>query len=139
MANIRINRVKETIEITKAFAKKAEQFKSAEYNELREAMKDNEGFSVVVKGAPKKDVHKGLTFDYMKQYIENKGNEELMEEFNTLTKNSDGIRTESYGKVREWFLTSFPEIDEVINANNEARKAIFEKVKARKAEMAKTA
>lgn len=136
MANITINNSKREIVITKAFAKKAEEFKSDAYNELKEAKADNPTYKVVVRKAPKRDNHKGLTFDFMEKYI-SKHDEEglLMEEFKTITKNEDGIQSMSYGEVKEWFLVSFPEVDEIFNRREE----ISKRVKAKKDEMKKSA
>lgn len=129
---MRINFNAKTIEITKAFAKKAEQFKSDEYNELREAKLENPNFKVVVKKTSKKETHKGLTFDYMRKYIEKHDEEGLLkEEFEAITKNEDGIQSMSYGKVREWFLVNFPEVDELYKRREE----ISKRVKAKKAEL----
>ena len=135
MSNIKINNAKRTIVITKAFAKKAEEFRSDEYYELREAKNDNPTFKVVVNKAPKRDYMKGLTFDFMKQYVVKKGNEELLNEFETLTKNDDGFRSMSYGEVKEWFLVHFPEVIEIFKQREE----ISKKVKAKKEELKKVA
>ena len=70
MSTIRINNSKREIVITKAFAKKAEQFKSDEYYELKEAKADNPTYKVVVRKAPKADHHSGMDYDYMRKYIE---------------------------------------------------------------------
>ena len=136
MANIKINNSNRTIVITKAFAKEAETFKSEAYIALKEAKADNPTYSVVVRKAPKRDTHKGLTFDFMKKYI-SKHDEDgtLMEEFEAITKNEDGIQSMSYGEVKEWFLVSFPEVDEIFNRREE----ISKRVKAKKAEMKKSA
>jgi len=41
----------------------------------------------------------------------------------------------SYGEVREWFLVSFPEVDEIYKRREE----ISKRVKAKKAELKKVA
>ena len=136
MANITIDRTNRTIVITKAFDKKAQQFKSAEYNALREAMNDNEGFEVVVKSAPRRDSHKGLTFKYMEKYLEKHEKRELLAEFKLLTNNKNGNQSETYGKVKEWFLHTNPEFDEAVQKNKEAKVIILSRVKEEKAELA---
>lgn len=136
MANIRINTSKREIVITKAFAKKAEQFRSDEYNELRDAKLENPNFKVVVKKSSKKETHKGLTFEFMSKYIEKHDENGLLkEEFDAITKNEDGIQSMSYGEVKEWFLVSFPEVDEIYKRREE----ISNRVKAKKAELKKVA
>ena len=136
MSNITIDRTNETIVITKAFDKKAQQFKSAEYNALREAMNDNVGFKVVVKSAPRKDSYKGLTFKYMEKYLERYEKTELLAEFKLLTNNKNGNQSETYGKVKEWFLHTNPEFDEAVKKNKEAKDVILSRVKEEKADMA---
>ena len=137
MSTIKINDAKRTIEITKAFAKKAEQFKSDEYNELREAKMENPTYKVVVNKASKRDDHTGLTYDFMRESLSKNAAENgtIMDEFETITKNEDGIRAMSYGEVREWFLYTFPEVDEIFKRREE----ISKRVKAAKAEMQKAA
>lgn len=143
MANIRINNTKREIVITKAFAKKAEQFRSDEYYELREAKNDNPTFKVVVNKASKRDTMKGLTFKFIKQYVEKNGTEAQMDEFETMTKNEDGIQSMSYGEVKEWFIVSFPEVVEIFKQREDISKKVKEaklaQQKARIAELAKAA
>ena len=143
MANIRINNTKREIVITKAFAKKAEQFRSDEYYELREAKNDNPTFKVVVNKAAKRDTMKGLTFKFIKQYVEKNGTEAQMDEFETMTKNEDGIQSMSYGEVKEWFIVSFPEVVEIFKQREDISKKVKEaklaQQKARIAELAKAA
>lgn len=143
MANIRINNTKREIVITKAFAKKAEQFKSDEYYELREAKNDNPTYKVVVSKSAKRDSMKGLTFAFMKQYVEKNGTEAQMVEFETMTKNEDGIQSMSYGEVKEWFLVNFSEVVEIFKQREEISKKVKEaklaQQKAKIAELAKAA
>lgn len=116
MSTIRINNSKREIVITKAFAKKAEQFKSDEYYELKEAKADNPTYKVVVRKAPKRDTLKGLNYDFMKQYIERHDDEDgtAMAEFTKMTvKDEDKLSTLSYGEVKKWFLAKYPAICEV--------------------------
>ena len=143
MANIKINNTKREIVITKAFAKKAEQFRSDEYYELREVKNDNPTFKVVVNKASKRDTMKGLTFKFIKQYVEKNGTEAQMDEFETMTKNEDGIQSMSYGEVKEWFIVSFPEVVEIFKQREDISKKVKEaklaQQKARIAELAKVA
>ena len=62
-----------TLTMTKAFYKKAGVVGSREYYELRKAMKENEGFEIVFKGADKR-TYKGLTFEKMADYIRTQPN-----------------------------------------------------------------
>ena len=143
MANIRINNTKREIVITKAFAKEAEKFRSDAYYELKEAKTDNPTYKVVVNKSAKRDSMKGLTFKFMKQYVEKNGTEAQMDEFETMTKNEDGIQSMSYGEVKEWFIVSFPEVVEIFKQREEISKKVKEaklaQQQARIAELAKAA
>ena len=115
---MRINYINGTIEITKAFAKKASSPKSEEYAMLKEVRKDNPTFNVVVVAATKrtkKNSLKGLNYDFMKQYIERHDTDDqaAMVEFKKMTvKDDDNLATKSYGEVKKWFLEQYPEICE---------------------------
>lgn len=112
----KVNFNNNTIEITKAFAKKAANPMSAEFKELMELRNNLEGFEVVVKASvkrTKKDTLKGLNYDFMRQYIERHDDENnsRMVEFERITvKNDDTLATKSYGEVKRWFLEEFPEV-----------------------------
>ena len=114
--NAKVNFNNNTIEITKAFAKKAANPMSAEFKELMELRNNLEGFEVVVKASvkrTKKDTLKGLNYDFMRQYIERHDDENnsRMVEFERITvKNDDTLATKSYGEVKRWFLEEFPEV-----------------------------
>lgn len=115
---MRINYMNNTIEITKAFANKASNPKNEEYAELMELRKDNPNYKVVVVAAAKrtkKNALKGLSYDFMKQYIERHDTEDqsIMAAFNRKTvKSEDHLNTQSYGEVKKWFLEQYPEICE---------------------------
>ena len=113
----KINFNNNTIEITKAFAKKAANPTTEEFKELMELRKNLKGFEVVVKAsakkANKKNSLKGLTYDFMRQYIErhDDDNSSHMVEFNKITvKNDDTLATKKYGEVKKWFLEQYPEV-----------------------------
>ena len=113
---IRVNSAKREIVITKAFAKKAERYGSAEYNELKSAKNDNPSFKVVIKKSAKKDSLKGLTFDFMRQYIERHDdeNQSNMKAFTKMTvRDEDSLATLSYGEIKKWFLEQYPTVAKV--------------------------
>ncbi len=112
---MKFNYNEKRIEITAIEAKKASKFGTDEYKALIEARKDYSDFEIiVVKSSVKRtDGMKGLTLAYMKNYIEEKGNAEQAEQFNMLCNPShDGLteKRQPYGKIKKWFLESFPEI-----------------------------
>ena len=97
-----------SIEITKTFANKASRFGSEEYNMLLAAMHDLPDFKVVVKATPKhyQTYMKGLTYDYMAAYIARVDEDgSTMREFEILRQGCN------YNRVRNWFLTLFPEFN----------------------------
>lgn len=125
MKNIQINFANNTIEITKNFSKEASYYGSEAYNELMGAKRDFPTYTVIVKAAPKRkaNAYKGLNYEYMKKYIiKNSGEEsEQMKDFNTLCGNTDeefAVKA-SFGKVKKWFLATYPEIEESRERVNE--------------------
>ena len=134
MKNININFQKQTIEMTKTFANSASNYGSEAYNELMNAKRDFPSYTVtIVKTASKKkDSFKGLNLQYMKKYITEKSgaDSEQMKDFNLLCGNTDDelAAKASFGEIKMWFLTQYPEIekarqniDEIIAKAKEAR------------------
>jgi len=131
--NIIINQKKRAIEVSKTFAKAASKFRSDEYEELRAARMENPNFTVVVlPSRKKKSSFKGLTYDYMKSYIESHDTEDksIITEFKALrgdTDTAEGTLAESYSykEIKEWFLKKYPTIkefmenrDKILTTNN---------------------
>lgn len=116
---MKINYEAHTIELTKAESKAASTFGSNMYKALREAKQDNPSFTVVVSKRTRKGEYKGLDYGYMERYIaaHDDAEETNMNAFNTLrgkgSKDLQGVvETASYGEIREWFLSTYPEIAE---------------------------
>ena len=78
---------------------------------------------VVVRETKSRDCYKGLTEKFMAQYIEKNGDEEVKEEFNSLM-GKDSILADkvSYGELKMWFLSKFPEIEEFYTKRNDVLK-----------------
>ena len=141
----KINHENNTIEMTKQFAKASGKYNSEEYKLLMKMKKDLPNYDVIVEEPNSKkprDNYKGLTYDYMERYIKDKPNhEDILKEFNELR----GISTEyeaimkktSYLKVKKWFLTTFPEIDEYKQERKETWKVIDKNAKELKEQKAK--
>ena len=130
------------IEMTKTEAAKAGKYNSPEYNELAALMERFPTFEIVIVKTNTKSVDhlKGLTYEFMENYIKSH-NEALLAEFYELCgKDENGKKIKfaislSYGEVRMWFLEQFPEIE-----NFEARKKLDDKMEAiRKARAARKA
>ena len=109
------------IEMTKAEAKAAGKIGSDKYNELRQYMKEFPGFEIQIKAPAKRKVEfRGLTYEYMKNYIKKHGDEDgkIMAEFNDLIaqdkeEGKEGFeraKAANYAQVKKWFLKKFPAI-----------------------------
>lgn len=117
---MKINHSTQTIEMSKKFAKAAAKFNSNEYKQLQAARKDNIGYRTEVvdrKVTGKKSTYKGLTYDYMENYISahDDENSSIMEEYLMLRGKSEEAEellaeTFSYLEMKDWFLKKFPEI-----------------------------
>ena len=111
------------IEMTKAEAKAAGKIGSDKYNELRQYMKEFPGFEIQIKAPAKRKVEfRGLTYEYMKNYILKHDDEDgkIMAEFNALialdkknkVEGAEHLEAAGYLDVKKWFLAKFPEIKE---------------------------
>ena len=126
------------IEMTKTEAKAAGKPNTTEYNTLLELMKNFPGFPIeIVKSAAKKaDRFKGLDINYMENYIKSH-KPELLETFYELRGlDANGKKVElaaaaTYGEIKMWFLTQFPEIEKL---GENVNKIIEEARKAREAQ-----
>ena len=126
------------IEMTKTEAKAAGKPNTTEYNTLLELMKNFPGFQIeIVKSAAKKvDRFKGLDANYMENYIKSH-KPELLETFYELRGlDANGKKVElataaTYGEIKMWFLTQFPEIEKL---GENVNKIIEEARKAREAQ-----
>ena len=138
-----INYEKKTIEMTKAEAKEAGNPTSAKFEELMKLRSIFPDFEIIIKKTSvKRDTYKGLDYDFMKKYIEDHDNsdENLKEFYKLRGMNENGereaqIEEHSYGEIKMWFLSTFPEIEKF---NDETNKKLKE-IKAKRAEARKAA
>ena len=120
-----INATANTIEMTKEFAKKAKYYGTEEYTQLQKARKDYPTYSVVTRKTVSKESYKGLTINYMYNYIKKHPETVVMEdntEMSTLEvfreiagldesgKKLVNVETAFYGEIRAWFLDIYPEV-----------------------------
>ncbi len=99
----------------RAFDKNRRIVGSYEYDLLQRAKADNPLYSVVlrhIKVNPEKRVYKHLTYEYMREYILRHPNSEArMKEFDEIMLRAK-CHAITYPKVKNWFLTAYPEIDD---------------------------
>ena len=120
MTTIKINFKNHTIEMpTKKFADAACRYGTEEYQALQGARSDYPNFRVVLARAnsKRKDSLKGLNYEFMESYIKNHdvdGN--ILKTFNKMRGlDADSFSSLTYGEIKAWFLTQYPEIK---NLNN---------------------
>ncbi len=121
-----INYTNNTIEMSKTEAKAAGKCGSDKFDELQTLKAAEPTFRVViVKSTAKKgDRFKGLTYEYMENYIKAHDDEEhsILTIFNELRGlDENGQKKElaasaTYGEIKMWFLSQFPQI-EAMSAN----------------------
>lgn len=117
---LKINHENKTIVMDRTFAKFAENTRSDEYAHLQQVRRDYPDYTVTtrtIKRNPEKETYKGLTYEYMEDYILRHETEEkqlaVIKEFNelrTISKcHKQGLR---YPTIKKWFLEKYPEIVE---------------------------
>lgn len=129
------------IEMTKTEAKAAGNPATPEYATLLDLMKNFPAFSIeIMKSTKKTDRFKGLTYDYMENYIKTH-KEALLETFYELRGlDKDGkkigmVAAATYGEIKMWFLTQFPEIEKL----GEKVNTIIEETRKARADQQKVA
>lgn len=128
-----VNFEKGQIVMTSTFAKKCTDTRSPEYAHLQSVRRDYPDFTVVTRKIKKNDnkkVYKGLTYEYMRDYIilHTSPEEELaaLAEFDELILISrcqqQSLR---YPTIKKWFLNKYPEIAKfgTLEAEHEAQQA----------------
>ena len=114
------NLLTSTIEMTKTEAAAAGKLNSTEFAELKELRETFPTYKIaIVKPATKKVDHfKGLTLKYMKDYIQRHNKDVLVDFYKLCGKDESGKKAElaataTYGEIKMWFLTEFPEIEQM--------------------------
>ena len=116
MKPITIDEMNNVIIITKKFAEKASDPRTKEYAMLQQVRRDYPYLTVKkhsIKKNPNKECYKGLTYEYMKEFIktyESKANVEKvlaeLEELIFISKgHSKGYR---YPTIKKWFIDKYP-------------------------------
>lgn len=115
---LRVDAVNRQLVMDKAFAKNAKIVGSAEYNMLQRARSDYDGYSVVtrhIKRNPNKESYKGLSYQYMEDYIMT---HEDYETARALLDELDEMRLISqchskafrYPAIKKWFFKRYPKV-----------------------------
>ena len=111
--NVIINFGENKIVMSAAFAKKAQIAGSAEYNELQQYRRDYPTFTVTVRAIRKnssKECYRGLTYQYMEEYIRShEGEAEARKEYTEL-KTLAACHSIRYPVIKQWFLKKYPEV-----------------------------
>jgi len=112
MSTIRVNHAKNRIDISKEFAKKAEDVCSEEYALLQKARNDYKFYRVhtIPKKNESKESYKGLTYSYMERYIACHENaKEFRAEYDELRLCAE-CHSIRYPTIKKWFLLTYPEV-----------------------------
>ena len=117
MKPIKINNKERKITLSSAFEKKAFIPGTAEYELLQSVRHDFAGFELETrqfKKNTKQERYKGLTYDFMRWYIEN--NDNTSDALAVFDKMLDISKAHSVGKryptIKSWFLDRYPEFTE---------------------------
>ncbi len=117
-SSIKILYDENVIRLNKTFAKMVENPLSDEYTLLQKIRQDYPTYKIrirEIKKKPNKECYKGLTYDYMKDYIKSHEPKETckkaLDEFDELVLVSKcHSRCRRYPTVKKWFLEKYPQI-----------------------------
>ena len=115
------NLMTKKIEMSKNEAKAAGKIGTPEFEELKNYMAMYPGFEIQIKAPAKRKVEfRGLTYEYMKNYIKKHDDEDgkIMAEFNDLialdkknkVEGAEHLEAAGYLDVKKWFLAKYPEV-----------------------------
>ena len=117
---LKVNFATMEIIMDRTFAQFCANTKTEEYAHLQDVRRDYPDFKVItrtIKKNPQKETYKGLTYEYMEDYILRHETEEtaldVIKDFNELRNISkshkQGLR---YPTIKKWFLNKYPEVAE---------------------------
>ena len=117
---LKINHAERTITMDRTFAKNAENTMSAEYSHLQSVRRDYPTYTVVrrqIKPNPNKECWKGLTYEYMENYITTHEDGEnrilVLKEFAEMRLIAEcHSKCHRYPTIKKWFLAKYSEIAE---------------------------
>ena len=104
------------ITISSGYAKRAQDPRSQEYKNIQKIHHDYPDFEIEVRTIKKnteKETYKGLTYEYMFNYISSHGNEEDIKGLKEMILISECHRQgHRYPTIKNWFLGKYPEVKE---------------------------
>ena len=117
---LKINHATKVITMDRTFAKNAENTMSDEYAHLQNVRRDYPKYTVVrreIKKNPNKECWKGLTYEYMENYItSHEGDEtrkQVLDEFAEMRLIAEcHSKCHRYPTIKKWFLAKYPEVAE---------------------------
>ena len=133
-AGLKVDVAANSITMTPKFNEKASVFGTNEYRQLQEALRYCKELNlstptIKVTGIKKnanKQTYEGLNYKFIKDYVSTHGTQQQKEDFNHLIVTDEkmhGIITPvSYGTLKKWFLTTFPEYKEYAKKQQEIAK-----------------
>ena len=115
---LKINHAERTITMDRTFAKNAENTMSAEYAHLQSVRRDYPNYTVIrreIKKNPNKECWKGLTYEYMENYIIGHEGDDtrdlVLKEFAEKRLISEcHSKCHRYPTIKKWFLAKYPEV-----------------------------
>lgn len=129
---LRLDHNKNLIIMDRTFAKLAQDTFSDEYKHLQMVRADYPTYRVVrktIKKNPDKETWKGLTYEYMLNYIitheTNETREEVLKEYRELKLISEcHAKAKRYPVIKNWFLNKYPAIKEFGMPKEETTEAV---------------
>ena len=117
---LKVDFIKSLIIMDRTFASLCVNTNSVEYARLQEVRRDYPNYKVItrtIKKNPDKETYKGLTYEYMEDYILRHETDEtaldVIKEFNELRNISKCHKQgKRYPTIKKWFLNKYPEVAE---------------------------
>lgn len=114
---VKVNHINNTITVTKAFMKKAENFGSKEYKQMMEIKSDSvlSNYKLIVRSIkknPEKESYRNLTYKNMETYISTLNLSTIYMAEYEVAKQRSKIQKSPYKYMVKWFIETFPNYKE---------------------------
>jgi len=113
---LKIDHINGRLIMDRTFAKNAENTRSEEYRHLQSVRQDYPTYNVIrkqIKTPAHKESYKGLTYDYMRTYINNHEPEDTRQTMSDELEHMIEIskcHSIRYATIKKWFLAKYPEV-----------------------------